>query len=178
PPPSKRCGTPGGPPITAPRIRLSNGSYLAYQEHGVSRQNATLKIIFIHAFATFSLVPSFTWLDTQWEAKPFEVFSNTSPHRLAGATLLFPVTNSWWPSFPDSLTWELWNKQSKTERFAILLTHNTPWLLYWWNNQKLFQTSAVMQSSSTIYSPQDVFTAQTRCKGGGLQEPNNATGDT
>ncbi|CAN7094957.1 unnamed protein product [Brassica rapa subsp. narinosa] len=46
PPPSKRCGTPGGPPITAPRIRLSNGSYLAYQEHGVSRQNATLKIIF------------------------------------------------------------------------------------------------------------------------------------
>ena len=53
PPPSKRCGTPGGPPITAPRIRLSNGSYLAYQEHGVSRQNATLKIIFIHAFATF-----------------------------------------------------------------------------------------------------------------------------
>ncbi|CAF2047444.1 unnamed protein product [Brassica napus] len=46
PPPSKRCGTPGGPPITAPRIRLSNGSYLAYQEHGDSRQNATLKIIF------------------------------------------------------------------------------------------------------------------------------------
>lgn len=35
PPPSKRCGTPGGPPITAPRIRLSNGSYLAYQEHGL-----------------------------------------------------------------------------------------------------------------------------------------------
>ncbi|CAN6977539.1 unnamed protein product, partial [Brassica rapa subsp. trilocularis] len=53
PPPSKRCGTPGGPLISAPRIRLSNGSYLAYQEHGVSRQNATLKIIFIHAFATF-----------------------------------------------------------------------------------------------------------------------------
>lgn len=53
PPPSKRCGTPGGPPITAPRIRLSDGRYLAYEEHGVSRQNATFKIIFIHAFSTF-----------------------------------------------------------------------------------------------------------------------------
>lgn len=53
PPPSKICGTPGGPPITAPRIRLSDGRYLAYEEHGVSRQNATFKIIFIHAFATF-----------------------------------------------------------------------------------------------------------------------------
>ena len=114
------------------------------------------------SLTNYSLVPSFTWLDTQWEAKPFEVFSNTPPHRLAGATLLFPVTNSWRFSFPDSLTWELWNKQSKTERFVMLLTHNTPWLLYWWNNQKLFQTSAVMQSSSTIFSPQDVFTAQTR----------------
>ncbi|KAF3498872.1 hypothetical protein DY000_02056162 [Brassica cretica] len=142
PPPSKRCGTPGGPPITAPRIRLSNGSYLAYQEHGVSRQNATLKIIFIHAFATF---------------------------RCNAVVAIRPF---------DLGTMEQLNKQSKTKRFAILLTHNTPWLLYWWNNQKLFQTSAVMQSSSTIYSPQDVFTAQTRCKGGGLQEPNNATGDT
>jgi len=53
PPPPKRCGTPGGPPITAPRIRLSDGRYLAYEEHGVSRQNATFKIVFIHAFSTF-----------------------------------------------------------------------------------------------------------------------------
>lgn len=36
-----------------PRIRLSDGRHLAYEEHGVSRQNATFKIIFIHAFATF-----------------------------------------------------------------------------------------------------------------------------
>ncbi|ESQ45053.1 hypothetical protein EUTSA_v10010501mg [Eutrema salsugineum] len=211
PPPSKICGTPGGPPITAPRIRLSDGRHLAYQEHGVSRQNATFKIIFIHAFATFrrdaviaqrvrpgflekngiyivsydrpgygesdpdpnrnekTLARDVEQLADQLQlGSKFYVVGYSMggqavwgvlkyiPHRLAGATLLSPVTNSWWPSFPSSLTWELWNKQSKTERFGMLITHNTPWLLYWWNNQKLFETSSVMQSSPTMFSPQDM----------------------
>ncbi|KAJ4971558.1 hypothetical protein NE237_004657 [Protea cynaroides] len=50
PPPPRTCGSPGGPPITAPRIKLSDGRYLAYKEHGVLREKALYKIIFIHGF--------------------------------------------------------------------------------------------------------------------------------
>lgn len=48
PPPPKLCGFPGGPPITAPRIKLRDGRYLAYKEHGVPRDEARRKVIFIH----------------------------------------------------------------------------------------------------------------------------------
>ncbi|KAF9613117.1 hypothetical protein IFM89_005596 [Coptis chinensis] len=37
PPPPKICGTPGGPPVTAPRIQLKDGRHLAYKEYGVSK---------------------------------------------------------------------------------------------------------------------------------------------
>lgn len=48
PPPAKLCGFPGGSPITAPRIKLRDGRYLAYKEHGLPREKARRKIIFIH----------------------------------------------------------------------------------------------------------------------------------
>ncbi|KAK7392604.1 hypothetical protein VNO78_21047 [Psophocarpus tetragonolobus] len=50
PPPPKICGTPDGPPITAPRIKLRDGRYLAYKEHGVPKDAAKYKIIFVHGF--------------------------------------------------------------------------------------------------------------------------------
>lgn len=52
PPPPRTCGSPGGPPITAPRIKLRDGRHLAYKEHGVPRQLAKNKIVFIHGFAS------------------------------------------------------------------------------------------------------------------------------
>ncbi|XP_014494919.1 uncharacterized protein LOC106756833 isoform X1 [Vigna radiata var. radiata] len=50
PPPSKLCGSPSGPPITAPRIKLRDGRNLAYKEHGVPKDVANHKIIFVHGF--------------------------------------------------------------------------------------------------------------------------------
>ncbi|KAF9598775.1 hypothetical protein IFM89_031443 [Coptis chinensis] len=50
PPPPKICGTPGGPPVTAPRIQLKDGRHLAYKEYGVSKDEAKYKIIFVHGF--------------------------------------------------------------------------------------------------------------------------------
>ncbi|KAI7979846.1 hypothetical protein LOK49_Contig235G00005 [Camellia lanceoleosa] len=38
--PSNICGSPGGPPIMAPRIKLRDGRHLAYQENGVSKEMA------------------------------------------------------------------------------------------------------------------------------------------
>ncbi|XP_022935255.1 uncharacterized protein LOC111442192 [Cucurbita moschata] len=50
PPAPKICGSPDGPPITAPRIKLRDGRYLAYKEHGVPKDSAKYKIIFVHGF--------------------------------------------------------------------------------------------------------------------------------
>ncbi|PAN37995.1 hypothetical protein PAHAL_7G139000 [Panicum hallii] len=50
PPPSKIPGAPGGPPVTAPRMRLRDGRHLAYLESGVPKEEAKYKIIFVHGF--------------------------------------------------------------------------------------------------------------------------------
>lgn len=52
PPPPNVCGSPGGPAITAPRIKLRDGRHLAYKEHGVSKELAKYKIIFVHGFGS------------------------------------------------------------------------------------------------------------------------------
>ncbi|CAM8962373.1 unnamed protein product [Rhodiola kirilowii] len=48
PPPPKICGSAEGPPVTAPRIKLRDGRHLAYKEHGVPREKAMYKIVFVH----------------------------------------------------------------------------------------------------------------------------------
>lgn len=50
PPPPKICGSPGGPPVTSPRIKLSDGRYLAYKERGVSKEEAKCKVVLVHGF--------------------------------------------------------------------------------------------------------------------------------
>ncbi|GAB2274618.1 hypothetical protein Dimus_009387 [Dionaea muscipula] len=50
PPPPRICGSPDGPPITSPRIKLSDGRHLAYREAGVCKEEAKYKIIVIHGF--------------------------------------------------------------------------------------------------------------------------------
>lgn len=55
PPPPNVCGSPGGPAITALRIKLRDGRHLAYKEHGVSKELAKYKIIFVHGFGSSRL---------------------------------------------------------------------------------------------------------------------------
>lgn len=50
PPPPKICGSPGGPPVTSPRVKLSDGRHLAYREMGVPKEEAKHRIIVIHGF--------------------------------------------------------------------------------------------------------------------------------
>ena len=49
-PAPKICGSPKGPPVTAARIKLSDERHLAYKEHGVPKEKANYKIIFVHGF--------------------------------------------------------------------------------------------------------------------------------
>ncbi|KAL6847632.1 hypothetical protein ACP4OV_022658 [Aristida adscensionis] len=50
PPAPRVCGTEGGPPVTAPRVRLRDGRHLAYCESGVPKDKARFKVVFSHGF--------------------------------------------------------------------------------------------------------------------------------
>ncbi|KAL3520880.1 hypothetical protein ACH5RR_019029 [Cinchona calisaya] len=52
PPPPRICGSPGGPPITGLRIKLRDGRYLAYKEHGVQKELAKYKVVLVHGFGS------------------------------------------------------------------------------------------------------------------------------
>jgi hypothetical protein len=53
PPPPEIPGSPGGPPVTATRTRLSDSRHLAYLEFGVLKEEAIYKIIFVHGFDSY-----------------------------------------------------------------------------------------------------------------------------
>ncbi|KAK3443793.1 hypothetical protein EUGRSUZ_B03866 [Eucalyptus grandis] len=50
PPPPKICGSRNGPPVMSPRVKLSDGRYLAYREIGAPKEEAKYKVIVIHGF--------------------------------------------------------------------------------------------------------------------------------
>lgn len=50
PPHPKTCGSKDGPPVTAPRVQLKDGRYLAYKEFGVPKDVAKHKIVYVHGF--------------------------------------------------------------------------------------------------------------------------------
>ncbi|KAJ0046728.1 hypothetical protein Pint_05833 [Pistacia integerrima] len=170
PPPPKICGSPGGPAITGPRIKLRDGRHLAYKEHGLPKHLAKHKIIFFHGFGSSRhdevveelgiYIVSFDRpgygesdpnpkrtirslaLDTEELAdqlglgsKFYVVGSSMGgqtvwsclkyiPYRLAGATLIAPVINYWWPGFPRNLSKKAYNLQLAQDQWALrLVTH-------------------------------------------------------
>ncbi|KAK6791589.1 hypothetical protein RDI58_010670 [Solanum bulbocastanum] len=50
PPPPNVCGSPGGLPVTSPRVQLSDGRYVTYKESGVAKEMAKHKISIVHGF--------------------------------------------------------------------------------------------------------------------------------
>ncbi|XP_050935972.1 uncharacterized protein LOC103500177 isoform X1 [Cucumis melo] len=50
PPSPKICGTPNGPQVTSPRVKLNDGRHLAYKEFGVPKEKAQYKIILSHGY--------------------------------------------------------------------------------------------------------------------------------
>ncbi|KAJ6986639.1 uncharacterized protein [Populus alba] len=211
PPPPKICGTPGGPPITAPRVKLRDGRHLAYKEQGVSRETAKSKIVYVHGFAstrhdTVSVAnlspevvqelglyfvsfdrPGYGESDPDPNRSPesialdieeladhlglgskFHVMGFSMggqvvwgclkyiPHRLAGATLIAPVVNYWWPGFPANLSTEAYYQQPPQDQWTLRVAHHAPWLTYWWNTQKWFPASAVAAQKPEVFSRQDL----------------------
>uniref|UniRef100_A0A2N9H830 AB hydrolase-1 domain-containing protein n=1 Tax=Fagus sylvatica TaxID=28930 RepID=A0A2N9H830_FAGSY len=210
PPPPKICGSPDGPPVTAARIRLSDGRHLAYIELGVPKETAKYKIVFVHgidscrhdAVVPKTLSPEIVEelgiyvvsfdrpgygesdpnpnrtvksipLDIEELADQLGLGSKFYvigfsmggqvvwsclkhiPHRLAGAGLLAPVVNYWWPGFPLNLSSEAYYQQPQQDQWALRVAHYTPWLTYWWNTQKWFPASSVIAKNADCLSRQD-----------------------
>ncbi|PON37631.1 Alpha/beta hydrolase fold, partial [Parasponia andersonii] len=78
------------------------------------------------------------------------------PNRLAGAGLMAPVINYWWPSFPSDLSTEAYYKQPLSDQWALRVAYYMPWLTYWWNTQKLFPASSVIAGNPDNFSTQDL----------------------
>nr|GLL46273.1 uncharacterized protein LOC109155128 [Ipomoea trifida] len=210
PPPPKICGSPGGPPVTAPRIKLRDGRHLAYKEHGIPRDRAKYKIVFVHGFdccrhdvaiaSTLSpdvieslgiyIVsidrPGYGESDpnpnqTQ-KSLPYDIMELADqlglgskfyvvgfsmggqlvwtclkyiPHRLAGAALIAPVSNPWWPGFPANLSNQVFYNGPPRDQWTLLVSHYTPWLTYWWNTQNLFPASSAVAYEPSLFNSQD-----------------------
>ncbi|XP_038904919.1 uncharacterized protein LOC120091130 isoform X2 [Benincasa hispida] len=210
PPAPKICGSPEGPPITAPRIKLRDGRYLAYKEHGVPKDSAKYKIIYVHSFRSCrhnaivantisqdlienlgiyilsfdrsgygesdpnpNRTPKTIASDIEELADQLELGSKFYvigfsmggqavwsclkyiPNRLAGAALLAPVVNYWWPGLPANLTNEAFYQQFRQDQWTLRVAHYTPWLTYWWNTQRWFPSSSIIAASPNILSRQD-----------------------
>ena len=50
PPPSKVLNGPDGIKVTAPRIEMRDGRYLAYREAGVKKERAKHYIVYVHGY--------------------------------------------------------------------------------------------------------------------------------
>ncbi|KAK6784017.1 hypothetical protein RDI58_017471 [Solanum bulbocastanum] len=50
PPSPKDCGSPDCPPVTSPRVQISDGRYLSYKEGGVAKEKAKHIISIFHGF--------------------------------------------------------------------------------------------------------------------------------
>ena len=80
--------------------------------------------------------------------------------RLAGVTLVVPVINFWWPSFPPKLMNEVYKKQLKRDQWKLWIGHYAPGLVYWWMTQKWFPYCSILQRHPILFNKRDVETIQ------------------
>ncbi|KAL5976356.1 hypothetical protein ACLOJK_020687 [Asimina triloba] len=76
-------------------------------------------------------------------------------NRLAGAVLIAPVANFWWPGLPANLSKAAYKQHLDSDKWAISVAHYFPWLTHWWNTQKWFPGCSVIARSLDIFSPPD-----------------------
>ncbi|KAL5206144.1 hypothetical protein ABZP36_034353 [Zizania latifolia] len=189
PPPPKLCGSPGGPPVTSPRIKLRDGRYLAYREDGVRKDKSKYKIITVHAFDStkdFPLPVSKELVEelgiyllafdragygesdpnpkrnVKSEALDIEELADQLQlgQKLAGAALVVPIINYWWPSFPAELSMQAFKRLIVPEQRTLWIAHNMPSLLYLWMTQKWLPSSVAAMRHPEIFSKHDMKVLQ------------------
>ncbi|MBA0660667.1 hypothetical protein Goklo_012646 [Gossypium klotzschianum] len=178
------CGSPNGPPVTAPRIRLKDGRHLVYKEHGVPRHVAKYKIIYVHGFKSgrHNVVVAATLSPEVIEELGVYIVSFDRPgygesapnpkqtvksmamdieelaDQLGLGSKFYVIGYSIGrqaPNFPANVLNEAFNQKSRKDQWIIRVAHYTPWLVYWWNTPKLFPASSVLANNSYVLSSQD-----------------------
>ncbi|CAI0420445.1 unnamed protein product [Linum tenue] len=190
PPPPKICGTPGGPPVTAPRIKLRDGRHLAYKEHGLPKDVAKHKIVFVHGFTSCRLDPMIVTNLTPEVIEELGVYvvtfdrpgygeSDPDPNRTPKSLALDIEEladglglGSRFYVMGKSMG-EAYNLQLPQDQWALRVAHHAPWLTYWWNTQKLFPSSGVISRKRETMSRQDIELVSTY--GGGHDLKKEAT---
>lgn len=81
-------------------------------------------------------------------------------YRLAGAALVVPIINYWWPSFPAELSKQAFNRLIVPEQRTLWIAHNIPSLLYLWMTQRWFPSSAAAMHHPEIFSKHDMEVLQ------------------
>lgn len=76
------------------------------------------------------------------------------PDRLAGAALIVPTVNYWWPSLPHSLVSKDYRRQ--LVQWAIWFSHYAPGLLYWWVTHKWIPSTAVLERNPVFFNDRDI----------------------
>ncbi|CAN1298106.1 hypothetical protein LINPERPRIM_LOCUS23722 [Linum perenne] len=164
-------------PVTGPRIQLRDGRHLAYKEHGLSKDVAKFNVIYIHGFESdpdpkrspkslaldveeladqLGLGPKFYIVGFSMGGQAVWGCLKYIPHRIAGAALIAPVVNYWWPGFPANLSREAYYFQLPQDQWTLRVAHYAPWLTYWWNTQKWFPASGVAARHPQVFSRQDL----------------------
>ncbi|CAI0549938.1 unnamed protein product [Linum tenue] len=172
-PPPMICGTPGGPPVTATRMKLRDGRHLAYQENGVPKEEAKHKIVFVHGFTSNRLDPMIVTNLSPEAVRELGVYvvtfdrpgygeSDPDPNRTPKSLALdieeladYLGLGSKFYVVGKSMG-EAYKLQLPQDQWALRIAHYAPWLTYWWNTQKLFPSSAVIARRPETLSRQDL----------------------
>ncbi|XP_048532821.1 uncharacterized protein LOC125511481 isoform X1 [Triticum urartu] len=207
PPAPKLCGSPGGPPVTAPRVSLRDGRHLAYCESGVPKEQARFRVVFSHGFTgsredsvratqevaeelgvymvgfdragygesdpnpnrsvksaaldveeladALGLGPKFYVIGISLGCHAVWGALKYIPERIAGAAMMAPVVNYWWPGFPADLAAEVYNKQEVGDQWALRVSHYAPGILHWWMDQSWLPTSTVVAGTTPLPNKRD-----------------------
>uniref|UniRef100_A0A0D9V810 AB hydrolase-1 domain-containing protein n=1 Tax=Leersia perrieri TaxID=77586 RepID=A0A0D9V810_9ORYZ len=79
---------------------------------------------------------------------------NYIPHRLAGAALVVPAVNYWWP-MPANVSESAYSKLDVRDQRSFWVAHHMPWLLHTWFKQKKFKISPIVEGKREAFTDQD-----------------------
>ncbi|KAI3951648.1 hypothetical protein MKX01_011638, partial [Papaver californicum] len=74
---------------------------------------------------------------------------------IAGASLVVPMINYWWPSFPSNLSEKAFKGFPLQDQWAFRVTHYVPQLLHWWLTQKWFPSLSTLEGKLDMFSISD-----------------------
>jgi len=96
------------------------------------------------------------------------------PHRLAGAAMLAPVVNYWWPGLPAEASAAAYARQARGDQWALRVSHHAPGLLHWWMRQGWLPTSTVVDNTTHLPNRRDAETRAALAADGTLRRKRDA----